>query len=70
MNFERMRQDLCVTSLLLTEVFWDQFFTVVHDEDPAHIKLDVVSLSLVFKEVKCSSSGYKEQGAELQLAFH
>lgn len=56
--------------MLLTEVLWNQFLTVVHDEDTAYVKLDVVSLFLVFKKVKCSSSRNKEQGTEFQLTLH
>jgi len=59
-----------VCYVLLTEIIWNELFTVVHDEDSAHIELDVVSLLLVFKEVKCSSSGNEKQGPELQLTFH
>ncbi len=56
--------------MLLTEVFWNQLIAVVHDEDSAHVQLDVVLLFLVLKEVECSPSGYEEQGAELQLTLH
>lgn len=56
--------------LILTEILWDQLLTVVHDEDSAHIQLNVVLLLSVFKEVECSSARCKEQGPELQLTLH
>ena len=56
--------------MFLTEVLWNQIFTVVHDEDPAHIQLDVVLLLFVLKEIESSPSGNEEQGTELQLALH
>lgn len=55
---------------LLTEIFWNEFITVVHDEDSTHIELNVVLLLFVLKKIKRSSAGNKEQGTELQLSFH
>lgn len=54
----------------LTEVFWDEVFTVVHDEDPSDIKLDVVLLFLVLKEVKGCTTRNKEQCSEFKLALN
>ena len=56
--------------MTLTEILWHQFVTVVHDEDPAHIQLDVVPLLLVLKEVKRGPPGQEEQRTKLQLALH
>ena len=54
----------------LTQILWNQLFAVVHDEDSAHVQLNVVPLLLVLKEVKGSSFGHKQQSPELQLSFH
>lgn len=54
----------------LTQVLWDELFTVIHDEDPPDVQFDVVLLFLVLKEIKWSAAGNKEQGPELQLALH
>ena len=53
-----------------SEIFWDEFFTVVHDEDPSDVKLDVVLLLLVFKEIKGSALGHEEESAELKLSLN
>lgn len=55
---------------VLTEVFWDQILTVVHDEYSPHIQLDVVLLLLVLKQVKWRPLWYKQECTELQLTFH
>merc|ERR1719239_1368361 len=53
------------------EVVWDDVVTVVHDEDPPHIELDVVlGFALAFEEIKRSSLGNKEKCLELKLPFH
>jgi len=57
-------------SLDEVEVFWDEFFTVVHDEDSSNIKLDVVLLFLILKKVKRSSFGHEEQSPELKLSLY
>ena len=54
----------------LTQVFWDQLFTVVHDEDSPDVQLDVILLLLVLKEVKRSAAGDEEESAEFKLALH
>ena len=54
----------------LTEVLRDEIVAVVHDEDSAHVELDVVLLLLVLKEVKRRTAGHEEQSAELQLTLH
>ena len=54
----------------LTQVLWDELFTVVHDEHSPDVKLDVILLFLVLKEVKRCTTRNKEQGPELQLAFY
>ena len=55
---------------VLTEVLGDELVTVVHDEDSAHVQLDVVLLLLVLEEVEGSAARHEEQSAELQLTFH
>merc|ERR1719323_719083 len=52
------------------EIFWDEFFTVVHDEDSSDVQLDVVLALLVLKEIKRSSLGDEEQSSELKLTFN
>jgi hypothetical protein len=59
-----------LSTLILTEVFWDKIFAVVHDEDPSHVQFDVVPLLFVLKQVEWGSFWYKEQCPELQLTFH
>ena len=54
----------------LTQVLRDELLAVVHDEDSAHVELDVVLLLLVLKEVKGGTTGHEEEGTELQLPFH
>ena len=54
----------------LTQVLWDQLFTVVHDEDSPDVQLDVILLLFVLKEVKRSAAGDEEEGAELKLTLH
>lgn len=54
----------------LTEVFRDDIFTVVHDEDSPHVQLDVVLFLLVFEHVEWSSLGNEEKSSELKLSFH
>mmetsp|Transcript_10838 Transcript_10838/g.15869 ORF Transcript_10838/g.15869 Transcript_10838/m.15869 type:complete len:291 (-) Transcript_10838:552-1424(-) len=46
--------------------------TVVHDENPAHIKLDVVKLLFrsSFEHIKWSTLGGKEDSLKLKLTFH
>merc|ERR1719239_1457487 len=53
------------------EVVWDDVVTVVHDEDPPHIQLDIVlCLALAFEEIKWSSLGNKEKCLELKLPLY
>merc|ERR1719239_758417 len=53
------------------EVVWNDVVTIVHDEDPPHIQLDVVlCLALAFEEIKRSSLGNKEKCLELKLTLH
>lgn len=54
----------------LTEILWNEFITVVHDKDSAHIELNVVLLFLVLKKIERSSARNKEQGTELKLPFN
>ena len=56
--------------LILTEVLRDELLAVVHDEDPAHVQLDVVLLLLVLKEVEGSAARNKEQSTEFQLTLY
>ena len=54
----------------LTQIFRDELVAVVHDEDPAHVQLDVVLLLLVLKEVEGRAARHEDQRAELQLTLH
>lgn len=54
----------------LTEVFWDELFAVVHDEDPSDVKFDIILLFLVLKEVKGCTARNKKQCSEFKLAFN
>lgn len=47
------------------EVLWDKFFTVVHNEDPSNVQLDVVALLFVLEQIERSPSWNKQQGTEL-----
>ena len=60
----------CFVLTVLTQVLWDELFTVVHDEDSPDVQLDVVLLLLVLKEVERCTTGNKEQGPELELTLH
>lgn len=51
------------------EVFWNEVFTVLHDEDSSDIQLDVVLHLPILKKVEWSSSRYKEQRTKLELAL-
>lgn len=55
---------------VLTEVLRNELVAVIHDEDSAHVQLDIVLLLLVLKEVKRRPARHKQQGAELQLTLH
>ena len=46
-----------------------ELIAVVHDEDSAHVQLDVVALLLGLEEIKRRATGHKEQGPELQLTL-
>ena len=46
-----------------------QLLAVVHDEDAAHVQLDVVALLLGLEEVEGRPAGNEQQGPELQLAL-
>lgn len=55
---------------ILTQIFRDQFLTVVHDKNSAYIQLDVVLLLPVFKQIKGCTSWDKQESSEFQLPFH
>lgn len=61
---------LVIQQAILTEILRDELLTVVHDEDPSHIQLNVVLLLLVLKEIKGGSSRHKKQGSEFQLTLY
>lgn len=61
---------IVIHSLILTEILWDELLAVVHDEDSAHIQLDVVLLLLVLKEVERSTPRHEEQGTEFKLTLY
>merc|ERR1719370_223986 len=53
------------------EVLGDEVFTVVHDEHPPDVQLDVVlGFPLALEEVEGRPLRYKKEGFELQLTFH
>lgn len=54
----------------LTQIFWDEFITAVHDKDPPDVEFDVVLFLLVFKKVKWGPTGDEEERPELQLPLH
>lgn len=56
--------------MLLTQILWDELFTVVHDEDSPDVQFDVVLLFLVLKEVERCTARDEEQSTELQLALN
>mmetsp|Transcript_104845 Transcript_104845/g.254472 ORF Transcript_104845/g.254472 Transcript_104845/m.254472 type:complete len:300 (+) Transcript_104845:981-1880(+) len=47
-----------------------QFITVIHDEDTAHVQLNVVPLLLGLKKIKWCPAWHKEQSPELKLSFN
>merc|ERR1719298_47194 len=52
------------------EPLGDQVLAVVHDEDAAHIQLDVARVLLLgLKQVKGGALGHKKDGGELELAL-
>merc|ERR1719311_1368928 len=48
----------------------DQLLAVVHDEDAAHVKLDVVALLLRLEEVERRATRSEEEGLELELTLN
>jgi hypothetical protein len=52
------------------KVLRDEFLTVVHNEDSAHIQLDVVFLLLGLEEVLRSALGGEEHSLELELSLN
>ena len=52
------------------EVLGNEVLAVVHDEDAAHVELDVVALLLVLEHVEGRASRHEQQRAELQLTLH
>jgi len=57
-------------SLNKGEPFWDEFFTVVHDEDSSDIQFDVVLLLLLFEQVEWGSLWDEQECFELELTFN
>merc|ERR1719463_498778 len=52
-----------------TEPLGDDVLAVVHDEDAAHVQLDVVRLLLAVEHVKGRALGHEEHALELELAL-
>merc|ERR1719390_119530 len=52
------------------EPLWHELITVIHDEDTAHIQLDVVALLLGLEEIEWCTARNEQQGAELELTFN
>lgn len=63
-------REIVIHTLILTEILWDELLAVVHDEDSAHVQLDVVLLLLVLKEVERSTPRHEEQGTEFKLTLY
>jgi hypothetical protein len=57
-------------SLEEVEVLWDQLFAVIHDEDTPDVKLDVVLLLLVLKEIEGGALGHEEESTEFELTLN
>mmetsp|Transcript_65899 Transcript_65899/g.174744 ORF Transcript_65899/g.174744 Transcript_65899/m.174744 type:complete len:435 (-) Transcript_65899:40-1344(-) len=49
---------------------WDQLVTIIHDENAAHIQLDVVAFLLCLKQIEGSTTGHEQQRTELQLTLN
>mmetsp|Transcript_50154 Transcript_50154/g.82618 ORF Transcript_50154/g.82618 Transcript_50154/m.82618 type:complete len:468 (+) Transcript_50154:273-1676(+) len=49
---------------------WHELLAVIHDEDTADVKLDVVPLLLGLEEIKRRPARDKKQGAEFKLALN
>merc|ERR1719504_22701 len=47
-----------------------KLIAIIHDEDPAHIELDVIALLLRLEEIKGRTAWHEEQRAELELALY
>ena len=52
------------------EVLGNELLAVVHDENTAHVQLDVVLLFAILKEIERSTARDEEQSAELELTFN
>mmetsp|Transcript_69422 Transcript_69422/g.157525 ORF Transcript_69422/g.157525 Transcript_69422/m.157525 type:complete len:321 (+) Transcript_69422:997-1959(+) len=52
------------------EPLWHELIAVIHDEDTAHVKLDVVPLLLRLEEVKGCPARHEEQRTELKLTLN
>ena len=52
------------------EIFGDEVFAIVHDEDPPDVELNVVALLAALEEVEGSPLGDEKEGLELKLSFH
>ena len=46
------------------EIFRDEFFAVIHDEDTSNIQFDVILLLFVFEKIEGCSLGDEQKGAE------
>jgi hypothetical protein len=51
------------------EPFWDNVFTVIHDEHTSDVQLDVVSLLLLFELIEWSTSWKEKESLEFELTF-
>jgi len=49
---------------------WHKLVAIVHNEDTADVKLNVVALLFGLEEIERSTAWYEQQSPELKLAFH
>jgi len=52
------------------EVFRNEFFTVVHDEYPTNVQLDVVLAAFFLEKIRWGAFWHKQKSTELELSFH
>ena len=52
------------------EIFGDEVFTIIHNEDSSDVELDVIFLLLGFEHIEGSSLGDKDNGSEFKSSFH
>lgn len=56
--------------LVVDSDLWDEILAVIHDEDTAHIELDLVRLLLRLEHIEWCTLWYIQQGLELKLTLN